>query len=112
VKAATQKKALINGLILIEPAGPPDSTNFPDLNGMHMFGVYGDYISSRNQTNRKLSTESAASLFNNAGGIADVVSLPEDSSVFGNSHILMQDKTVNIFLISLTNGLSSLATIL
>jgi pimeloyl-ACP methyl ester carboxylesterase len=92
VKAATQKKALINGLILIEPAGPPDSTNFPDLNGMHMFGVYGDYISSRNQTNRKLSTESAASLFNNAGGIADVVSLPEDSSVFGNSHILMQDK--------------------
>jgi len=98
VLAALQKKAQINGLILIEPAGPPDSTNFPDLNGLHMFGVYGDYISSRNQTNRKLATEAAAVLFQNAGGIADVVSLPDDSLVKGNSHILMQDlNSENVF---------------
>jgi hypothetical protein len=91
VLAAHQKKTQVNGLILIEPAGPPDSTDFPDFNGFHMFGVYGDYIASRNQTNRKLATEAAAVLFQNAGGVADVVSLPEDSLVFGNSHILMQD---------------------
>jgi hypothetical protein len=49
--------------------------------------VYGDYIASRNQTNRKLATEAAAMLFQDAGGISAVVSLPEDSLVFGNSHI-------------------------
>ncbi len=92
VTAARQKKTQVNGIILIEPAGPPAAEDFPDLNGLHMFGVYGDYIVSRNQTNRKLATEAAAVLFKNAGGVADVVSLPEDSLVFGNSHILMQDR--------------------
>lgn len=92
VLAARQKKAQVNGLILIEPAGPPDSDDFPDLDGLNMFGVYGDYISSRNQTNRKLATEAAAVLFQNAGGIAGVVSMPDDSLVKGNSHLLMQDK--------------------
>jgi pimeloyl-ACP methyl ester carboxylesterase len=92
VTAARQKKEQVNGLILIEPAGPPDADDFPDLDGLHMFGVYGDYITSRNQTNRKLATEAAAILFQNAGGVADVVSLPEDSLVFGNSHLLMQDR--------------------
>jgi pimeloyl-ACP methyl ester carboxylesterase len=91
VTASQGKKEQVLGLILIEPAGPPDSTDFPALSGLHMLGVYGDYIESRNQTNRKLATEAAAVLFQNAGGIADVVSLPEDSLVFGNSHILMQD---------------------
>lgn len=91
VTAAREMNEQVNGLILIEPAGPPDVDDFPDLDGLHMFGVYGDYIASRNQTNRKLATEAAAILFQNAGGVADVVSLPEDSLVFGNSHILMQD---------------------
>jgi pimeloyl-ACP methyl ester carboxylesterase len=90
--AARLKKEQVKGLILIEPAGPPDAGDFPDLDGLHMFGVYGDYIISRNQSNRKLATEAAAVLFQNAGGVADVVSLPEDSLVFGNSHILMQDR--------------------
>jgi pimeloyl-ACP methyl ester carboxylesterase len=91
VLAAIQKKPQMKGMILIEPAGPPNSTNFPALNGLHMFGVYGDYIVSRNQTSRKVATETAATLFQNAGGIADVVSLPDDSLVYGNSHIMMQD---------------------
>jgi pimeloyl-ACP methyl ester carboxylesterase len=92
VLAATEKKSQTNGLILIEPAGPPNSSNFPALNGLHMFGVYGDFITSRNQTSRKQATEAAAVLFQNGGGVADVVSLPEDSLVFGNSHLMMQDK--------------------
>lgn len=91
VTAAREQNDHVIGLILIEPAGPPDANDFPDLDGLHMFGVYGDYIASRNQTNRKLATEEAAILFQDAGGISDVVSLPEDSLVFGNSHILMQD---------------------
>ncbi len=92
VLAAHQKSAKLNGFILIEPAGPPDSTDFPDFNGLHMFGVYGDYISSRNQTSRKLAVEEVAIRFQNAGGIADVVSLPDDSLVKGNSQLMMQDK--------------------
>lgn len=91
ITAARAMNDQVLGMILIEPAGIPDADDFPDLNGLHMFGVYGDYITSRNQTNRKLATEAAAVLFQNAGGIADVVSLPEDSLVFGNSHIMMQD---------------------
>lgn len=91
VTAAREKNDLVKGLILIEPAGPPDTDDFPDLNGMHMLGVYGDYIISRNQASRKLATEAAAILFQNAGGISEVVSLPEDYAIFGNSHILMQD---------------------
>jgi pimeloyl-ACP methyl ester carboxylesterase len=91
VTAAREKNDLVKGLILIEPAGPPDTDDFPDLNGMHMLGVYGDFIISRNQASRKLATEAAAILFQNAGGISEVVSLPEDYAIFGNSHILMQD---------------------
>ncbi len=91
VAAARQKKTQVNGLILIEPAGPPAAGDFPDLNGLHMFGVYGDYLVSRNQVSRMQATENAALLFQNAGGVAGVVSLPEDSLVKGNSHILMQD---------------------
>jgi pimeloyl-ACP methyl ester carboxylesterase len=92
VLAAHQKRAKLNGFILIEPAGPPDSTDFPDFNGLHMFGVYGDYITSRNQTSRKVAVESVSIKFQNAGGISDVVSLPDDSLVKGNSHLMMQDK--------------------
>lgn len=92
VLAAHQKKAKLNGFILIEPAGPPDSTDFPDFNGLHMFGVYGDYITSRNQTSRKVAVETLSIKFKNAGGISDVVSLPDDSLVKGNSHLMMQDK--------------------
>jgi hypothetical protein len=57
-----------------------------------MFGVYGDYITSRNQTSRKVAVEIISVKFQNAGGISDVVSLPEDSLVKGNSHLMMQDK--------------------
>ncbi len=92
VLAAHQKKAKLNGFILVEPAGPPDSADFPDFNGLHMFGVYGDYITSRNQTSRKVAVETISVKFQNAGGISDVVSLPEDSLVKGNSHLMMQDK--------------------
>jgi len=92
VLAAHQKRAQVNGLILIEPAGPPNSSDFPDFNGLHMFGVYGDYITSRNQTSRKVAVETVSVTFRNAGGISDVVSLPDDSLVKGNSHLMMQDK--------------------
>ena len=97
VLAAHQRKAQVKGFILIEPAGPPDSTDFPNFNGLHMFGVYGDYIDSRNQTSRKLATEAVAVHFRNAGGIAGVVSLPDDSLVKGNSHLMMQDKN-NVYV--------------
>jgi pimeloyl-ACP methyl ester carboxylesterase len=110
VLAAIQKKTQTNGLILIEPAGPPDSSDFPALNGLHMFGVYGDYIISRNQTSRKQATEAAAVLFQNAGGIADVVSLPDDFSVFGNSHIMMQDLNNNYVFNVIDNWLKQFSS--
>lgn len=110
VLAAHQKRANVNGLILIEPAGPPNSSDFPDFNGLHMFGVYGDYITSRNQTNRKLATEAAAVLFQNGGGIANVISLPEDYLVNGNSHLMMQDENSNYVFDIIENYLQQFST--
>jgi hypothetical protein len=75
-----------------------------------MFGVYGDYITSRNQTNRKLATEAAAVLFQNAGGIASVVSLPEDYLVNGNSHLMMQDENSNYVFEIIENYLKQFST--
>jgi hypothetical protein len=110
VLAAHQRKAQMNGFILIEPAGPPDSTDFPDFNGLHMFGVYGDYISSRNQTSRKLAVETVSALFQKNGGISDVVSLPDDSLVKGNSHLLMQDKNSHYVFNIVENWLRQFST--
>ncbi|MCG8701996.1 MAG: T9SS type A sorting domain-containing protein [Bacteroidales bacterium] len=80
----------VKGMILIEPTGPPTSNDFPTLSGMNFLGVYGDYIESRNQSSRKIATEAAAELFAQHGGQANMISLPEDYGVFGNSHIMMQ----------------------
>ena len=65
-----------------------------------MFGVYGDYISSRNQGPRKTATEEAAALFSMNGGAGAVVSLPDDLGINGNSHLMMQDNN-NAFIADL-----------
>ena len=91
VNAATNRPDLVKGMFMIEPAGPPDAGDFPALAGMSMLGVYGDYITSRNQTGRKDATEAAAILFEQFGGVGEVISLPEDHAIFGNTHLMMQD---------------------
>jgi len=90
VSAALARTNLVVGFILVEPTGPPDEDEFPALAGMSMFGVYADYIDSRNQGSRKTATEAAAVLFSQNGGIGEVVSLPDDLEVNGNSHLMMQ----------------------
>jgi pimeloyl-ACP methyl ester carboxylesterase len=91
VTAAKSRPQLVPALILIEPTNPPVAADFPALAGKSMLGVYGDYIDSRNQTNRKAGTEAAALLFSQNGGSGEVVSLPEELSIMGNTHLLMQD---------------------
>ncbi len=91
VTVATQRPDLVTGFILIEPAGPPDADDFPALAGKSMLGIYGDYIDHRNQSGRKAATEEAAGLFNRNGGVGDVISLPDDYDIFGNTHLMMQD---------------------
>jgi len=108
VTAAKARNNLVNGLILIEPTGPPTKSDFPDLAGMDMLGIYGDYIASRNQTNRKLATEAAAVLFNQNGGTSEVISLPDDLGIFGNSHIYMQDNNSDFIEQLIVDWLDSL----
>jgi pimeloyl-ACP methyl ester carboxylesterase len=91
VNAATERPELVAGFVMVEPAGPPDADDFPALAGMSMLGVYGDYIDSRNQGGRKEATEAAAALFEQYGGTGDVVSLPDDHHIYGNTHLMMQD---------------------
>jgi pimeloyl-ACP methyl ester carboxylesterase len=91
VSAAKARPNLVPSLILIEPTSPPTAADFPTLAGMSLIGVYGDYIDSRNQGNRKLATEAAAALHVQNGGRGKVISLPEELGIFGNTHLMMQD---------------------
>lgn len=91
VNAATERPDLAIGFVMVEPAGPPDADDFPALAGMSMLGIYGDYIDSRNQAGRKVATEEAAVLFNEHGGAGEVISLPDDHGIHGNTHLMMQD---------------------
>ena len=100
VNAALARPDLVRGFIMIEPTNPPDGDDFPALAGMSMFGVYGDYIDSRNQGSRKAGTEAAAVLFSQNGGVGEVVSLPDDLGINGNTHLMMQDNN-NLFIADL-----------
>jgi len=100
VTAAKARTNLVTGFIMIEPTGPPDAGDFPTLAGMSMIGVYGDYIDSRNQASRKAGTEAAATLFNQNGGVGEVISLPDDLGIHGNTHLMMQDNN-NAFIAGL-----------
>lgn len=91
VSAALQRPDLVKGFIMVEPTNPPDASDFPTLAGMSMLGVYADQVVSRNQTGRKAGTEAAALLFASNGGVGEVISLPDDLGIFGNSHLMMQD---------------------
>ena len=102
VGAALARPELIDSLVLVEPTGPPTADDFPALAGISMLGIYGDYVESRNQTGRKEATEAAAELFTNNGGVGEVISLPEDLEVYGNSHLMMQDNNSE-FIFGLMN---------
>jgi pimeloyl-ACP methyl ester carboxylesterase len=91
VAAAKTRPGLVRGLLMVEPTGAPVAADFPALAGLSLFGVYGDYIESRNQTNRKAALEASVALFIQNGGAAQVDSLPEDYAVSGNTHLMMQD---------------------
>jgi pimeloyl-ACP methyl ester carboxylesterase len=91
LQAAHDRLQLVPGFVLLEPSGVPDAGDFPAFAGKFMLGIYGDYIAQRNQTGRKQATEDAAVLFSQNGGVGDVISMPDDQVVFGNTHIMMQD---------------------
>jgi len=92
VRAALEKPDQVTGFVLVEPTGPPTESEFPALAGKFMLGVYGDYIDSRRQAGRKAGVEAAAVLFSQNGGPAEVISMPEDHRVNGNSHLMMEDE--------------------
>jgi pimeloyl-ACP methyl ester carboxylesterase len=100
VAAAKARPALVRALLMVEPTGAPVASDFPALAGQSMFGVYGDYIESRNQTNRKAALEASVALFIQNGGTAQVDSLPDDYKIFGNTHLMMQDNN-NVFVAGL-----------
>lgn len=90
VNAAMERPDLVSAIVLVEPTGPPSSSNFPTLEGKAFLGVYGDYIQSRGQTGRKDATTAAADLFSKNGGHGEILDLVEDHGIRGNSHLMMQ----------------------
>lgn len=91
IAAARVTPELIAGLVLVEPTSPPTEEDFPTLQGISMLGVYGDYVDMRKQGGRKEATEYAATLFQEHDGVGDVIDLPGQFKVMGNSHLMMQD---------------------
>jgi len=106
VKAASERPDLVVGFVLVEPAGPPAERDFPTLAGLSMLGVYGDYIDSRRQGGRKEATEVAAALFREYGGTGQVISLPDDMGIYGNTHLMMQDDNSTFIAEVITSWLS------
>ena len=100
VSAALAHPELTAGIVLVEPTSPPTEDDFPTLNGVAMLGVYADYIDSRRQGGRKTATIEAAALFEANGGSGEIIDLPEDLGVNGNSHLMMQG-TNNAFIAEL-----------
>lgn len=111
VDAASVHPGLVAAIVLIEPTGPPTEADFPTLAGLSMLGVYGDYIESRSQTNRKNATIAAAALFEANGGTGTIIDLPEQYGVSGNSHLLMQDSNNDMIAALVLDWLEEHATI-
>ena len=91
-KVAQARPDLIKALIAIEPAVAGDHALAGRLKAIPTLMVYGDYIplDSRWPNMRRLGLDYAEAL-RAAGGIVDVVNLP-DVGIKGNSHMLMMDK--------------------
>jgi pimeloyl-ACP methyl ester carboxylesterase len=91
-KVAEARPDLVKALIAIEPAVGGDKALAGTLKHIPVLMVYGDYIAldRRWPRMRQLGHDYAEAL-RAAGGIVDVVNLPE-AGIAGNSHMLMMDK--------------------
>jgi len=88
---AARRPELFRALVVIEPVGCPRTADqVAPLAGIPFLAVYGDYIESRGQAGRLEACRETARLIREAGGISDVLSLP-DEGIRGNTHLLMQD---------------------
>jgi pimeloyl-ACP methyl ester carboxylesterase len=103
VRAAHLRPDLVVGFIFLEPIGVPGEEDFPAFAHTDLLGIYADYVVERGQENRKAGTEAAAALYVAQGRAGEVISLPEDLEIHGNTHMMMQDNN-NDFIADLIIG--------
>ncbi len=91
-KVAETRPDLIKALVAVEPAVTGDAALAGRLKEIPILMVYGDYIAQdlRWPAMQRRGLDYAEAL-RTAGGIVDVVNLPE-AGLAGNSHMLMMDK--------------------
>jgi hypothetical protein len=91
-KVAEARPDLIKAIVAVEPAVAGDKALAGTVKTIPLLMIYGDYIAqdSRWPHMHRLGLDYAAAL-RAAGGIVDVVNLPE-AGIMGNSHMLMMDK--------------------
>lgn len=88
---------LIKALIVIEPAFLVDNNSaaiegFADkMRGKPFLAVYGDYIDSRRQTNRKEGVLAVIDALDDLGTKVGLIDLPLNYGIYGNTHLMMQD---------------------
>lgn len=88
---AERRPELFRALVVVEPVGCPQTADqVAPIAGVPFLAVYGDYIESRGQTGRREACRETARLIREAGGMGDLLSLP-DEGIRGNTHLMMQD---------------------
>ena len=88
---ANDRPDLVRGIVVIEPVGcPRNERDIQNWKHVPFLAVYGDYIDSRGQTERRDACRTTVELVNRLGGNAAMLELTEEG-VFGNTHILMQE---------------------
>lgn len=88
--------ALVRAVVAIETVGCPPSgeDGRSPLDGVAFLGIWGDYIDLRRaggHTQRLRSCRSMADALAAGGTTAELIELPKDRDIRGNSHLMMQD---------------------
>lgn len=91
-RAAQERPALVEALVLVEPATVGDPAKVAALKDVPVLIVYGDYIAqdSRWPAIRANGVKFAEAV-RAAGGTVEIVDLPE-RGIRGNSHMVMMDR--------------------
>ncbi len=92
LKVAQARPDKVKALILVEPAGVGDATQFAALKNVPILAVYGDYIEQDSRwPQMKANGVRFLDGVKTAGGNYEVYDLPK-MGIRGNSHMIMNDR--------------------
>ena len=91
--AALKRPELVKAIVTVEPVACP-KTDLEPLAKIPVLALFGDNFELRPEANmqaRQDGCQAMADALKAMGGRAEVLSLPEDLNIIGNSHVLMME---------------------